>query len=123
MLFFVYGQSSIALLMARLLLYQVQVYAPPISLWGRLRTGRWIIPGYDQVFVTPLLVGTILIMLPWTLMQQGIGPDIYVPLTIGIATIVALAGPPSLMGWRLTGMHRIRSAPQALKAGEFIQVG
>jgi len=29
-------------------------YAPPISLWGRIRTFRWIVPGYDQVFLAPL---------------------------------------------------------------------
>ena len=29
-------------------------YNSPISLWGRIRTGRWIIPGYDHVFIVPL---------------------------------------------------------------------
>src|SRR5262249_56326467 len=30
-------------------------YAPPISLWGRIFTLRWVIPGYDYVFLAPLL--------------------------------------------------------------------
>src|SRR5262249_15628842 len=30
-------------------------YAPPISVWGRLLTGRWVIKGFDQVLVAPLL--------------------------------------------------------------------
>ena len=29
-------------------------YQSPISFWGRIRTFRWIIPGYDQVYVGPI---------------------------------------------------------------------
>ena len=39
----------------RLAIY-VDGHRSPISLWGRIMTGRWIIPGYDQVFVAPLLI-------------------------------------------------------------------
>ncbi len=28
---------------------------PPMSVWGRIGTFRWIIPGYDRVFASPLL--------------------------------------------------------------------
>lgn len=34
-------------------------HLPPISPLGRIATGRWIIPGYDKVFVSP--AGTILV--------------------------------------------------------------
>lgn len=29
---------------------------PPITLWGRLRTGRWVIPGYDRCFLWPAAI-------------------------------------------------------------------
>src|SRR5206468_2561549 len=28
-------------------------YAPPIGLWGRIVTLRWLMPSYDQILVTP----------------------------------------------------------------------
>ena len=37
-------------------------YAPPINIWGRIATGRLIIPGYDHVIVAPataLAVGVV----------------------------------------------------------------
>jgi hypothetical protein len=82
---------------------------PPISHWGRVMTGRWIIPGYDCVFVAPLC--TLLVVL----IGETIGilagsadwATIVYPLTMAAALIVALNMGPSLGRWRLTGHHRI----------------
>ena len=38
---------ALAIPLMRLTLY-VGMYRDPISFWGRVRTGRWIIPGYDR---------------------------------------------------------------------------
>ena len=47
---------------------------PPISLWGRVRTGRFIIPGYDNVFIAPLAAVLIAIALPTSLVMVGGAP-------------------------------------------------
>jgi hypothetical protein len=45
--------------MSPIALFRAGIYCnrhdSPISLWGRLWTGRWIIPGYDVVLVAPLI--------------------------------------------------------------------
>jgi energy-coupling factor transporter ATP-binding protein EcfA2 len=45
--------TSMACTFMRLYRYRVG-HASPISFLGRLFTGRWIIPGYDRVFLAPL---------------------------------------------------------------------
>ena len=55
------GAYAIALplaIAARLFIY-CNGYLPPISLTGRLATGRWLNPGYDQIFVAPLLAALV----------------------------------------------------------------
>ena len=95
-----------ACLWARILTYVVP-YWPPIGLWGRIRTGRWIIPGYDRVFVAPLLslLATAVLVpsiplfgLPWLLAG---------PACFAITLWIALNVGPSLTAWKLTGKHRI----------------
>src|SRR5581483_8502565 len=52
--------TTMATSIGRLVVY-LTGFAPPISLWGRLRTLRLVQPSYDQVFVTPfvaIIVGT-----------------------------------------------------------------
>ncbi len=82
-------------------------YRPPISFWGRLVTGRWIIPGYDQVLVGPLLA------LVWGFalgpICAALGLDLILSLSLSIALglFLCLGLGPSLRVWRLTGKHRI----------------
>ena len=96
----------------RLLVY-IGPCRPPISLWGRIMTARWIIPGYDCVFVAPLC--TLLVALIG--LAVGIVADpaywgtVVYPLTMAAALIVALNMGPSLARWRLTGHHRIAPWP------------
>jgi hypothetical protein len=89
-------------------------YAPPISLLGRLATGRWLIPGYDQVFVAPLLAAWIGFSLPWFLVSAGLDSLVAMPLTLGLTLFVVLAMGPDRKTWRLTGHHRI--VPAGLQA-------
>ncbi|HUE17801.1 MAG TPA: hypothetical protein VMR25_26835 [Planctomycetaceae bacterium] len=92
---------------ARLFAYCVR-YRPPISLLGRLATGRWCIPSYDRGLVAP--VGSLLIL--WCL-EPGFLLAFHVPtvvemsLTLTLALLVALVPGPSYRSWVLTSQCRI----------------
>jgi hypothetical protein len=68
----------------RLGAYGIVENRPPISLAGRLATGRWIIPQYDSVFVAPL--ATIMVALSGGSLMDHWG----VPGAAGIAAVVSL---------------------------------
>lgn len=82
-------------------------YLPPLSLMGRIANGRWIIPGYDQVFVAPLLailVGLAAWIVPFA---TGFDPLVTTPIAFDLTLWILLGMGPSLQAWRLTGSHRI----------------
>jgi hypothetical protein len=89
-------------------------YCSPIGLWGRIFTLRWIIPGYDQVFLVPL--ATIGVAVGGFAAQQflRVSADIAAPATLALILLATLNGAPSLATWRLTGKHRL--SPAALTA-------
>ena len=74
---------------------------------GRLAHGRLIIPGYDKVFVAPLLAMlaclTIISLPYWT----GISERFAIPGALTISWWIIYGMGPSLDAWRLTGNHRI----------------
>ena len=79
----------------------------PISFWGEFGHFRWIIPGYDQIFVGPIcsMLGGFLVLF---LMRDRFGPsEICYPVAGGVAVLLALISPPSLKRFRLTGQHRL----------------
>jgi len=98
-------------------------YQSPITLWGRIRTFRWIIPCYDHVFVAPicaLLASPIALM--FLFQTCGLQLDVCLPIATGATALVALIAPPRLRRWRLTGRHRIvHTLTKASTA--FVQVG
>jgi len=94
-------------------------HAPPISLAGRLATGRLIIPGYDRVFVAPLAAAVAGVALDWILARQGIVLEYSVPLAFTVILLINLITGPTLGKWRLTGNHRI--AP-LMGGAEYIEV-
>lgn len=84
---------------------------PPISLAGRIRTGQWIIPGFDKVFFAPLLavVAPFVCAAPYLL---TIGPTVgalrvALPLMVLVGSSILLNAGPQLDEWRLTGHHRV----------------
>jgi hypothetical protein len=82
-------------------------FAPPLSGWGRILTGRWIIPGYDQMHVGPLgalVAGILAFRLTWI---AGWPTETAAPSCLALVVFVTLVAPPSLTRWRLTGQHRI----------------
>ncbi len=84
----------------------------PISLWGRIRTGRWIIPGYDQIFVAPLCILLTGICFPCVFITLGLKPPYYAELTIFLMIYMSLALGPSLKKWLLTGQYHLRVLSQ-----------
>lgn len=89
--------------------------AAPISLWGRIRNGLWIIPEFDRFFLNSLalpFLGAI-----FTTVPALIGIPFVISVPLGLAAIVFLGAilPPSPEDWALTGGHRI-AAPR-LKIG------
>jgi len=104
--FFVASAVTIYAAFARWLIYCGR-HRPPISLLGRIGTGRLIIPGYDYVYIGSIgtLVGASAIL--------AVGYILRIPLTVsgpvaaGAALTAALGAGPSLDDWNLTGEHRI----------------
>ena len=94
----------------------------PISLFGRLATGRWIIPGYDRVFLACLLA--VLAVMGGEIVLYRFA----VPIAIGQRVVVSawvyllLAVGPSLRNWELTGEHRIYFPQTSTKSGPYVQV-
>jgi hypothetical protein len=93
--------------LARIVACDPATYVPPISLAGRIRTGQWIIPGYDQVFIAPALALSVLAFLPPTLAALHMGLGICNGATVTVAVLITCTLGPSRRRWILTGSHRI----------------
>jgi hypothetical protein len=107
--------GSMGCILGRPLTY-CAIHWPPISLWGRIRTGRWIIPGYDEVFVASLCALLAAIAAPLAGLALGLPVEIVYPIALSLVLLITLNMGPTLRRWRLTGNHRI--AP-GVRAGEF----
>ena len=81
-------------------------FRPPISILGRIATGKIIIPGYDKVFVFAFVV-----LAGWFTGYQFVQMGYDGRLSIALATSLVVWGTlgvgPSLRKWGLTGRHRI----------------
>lgn len=101
---------------ARLLVYLTRAIWP-ISPWGRVRNGRWHVPGFDQVLVAPacalaIVLAGIALMLAWP-------PRIVGPVTVAAILAVCTCLGPSLRNWQLVGRNRLLAG--ALNAAKFIR--
>lgn len=95
-------------------------YSPPLSLRGRFLTGRWILPGFDIVYLAPLLIlllsgSVFLCAVLWNLPYC-----VAVAIISGGSLLIALQCPPDLNEWKLTGGHQIVPGVM-LNASEFQQ--
>jgi hypothetical protein len=91
-------------------------HRPPISLWGRIFTFRWIIPRYDMIYVAPicvLLAGT---LVPFALGRAGLDRTWNFELSFFLIFLLAFSLPPRLREWSLTGPHRIAKRVQSVRA-------
>jgi len=118
---FAFWNAIMALTLGRAATY-CSGHAPPISLMGRLRNFRWIVPGYDQVFLAPICTILIGVLALDRFRPPGLDDESFLPAALTLACLVNATTGPSLVRWRLTGRHRI-TATVANKGNEFVQVG
>jgi hypothetical protein len=87
--------------------------AAPISLLGRLRTLRPVIPGYDVAWLAPALA--LVACIGVLLGSEGLGwsGPLRGAVSVGATLLIVFNLGPSLKTWRLTGYHRIAEPNQA----------
>ena len=86
--------------------YQLDKPAP-ISLWGRVRTGLWIIPGYDRALIAPLILSMLAVVLPITLNALQLPIPLLSGLFIGVMWGLSFSLGPALWRWKLTGQYQM----------------
>jgi len=103
---FVYMAVAFSLALVRTNLY-CNGFDCPLSLWVRLVKWRWIVPGYDKVFVTPLVIVAIGLFVP--LGVECVTGSIKIAMAVGIAAVVSATFflGPSLERWQYLGQHGI----------------
>jgi hypothetical protein len=79
----------------------------PLLLWGRIRTGRFLIPGYDVVAATPLAVLALGIVCYPTLAWLGCPTALASAITSTLLIGLSLTGRPRLRQWQLTAPARL----------------
>lgn len=101
-----YVIPAVAAVTVRLVIY-LKGTAPPITLFGRLLTGRFVIPKYDRVFLVPLAALIVAWVFPGIGRSLGISHDVLVPICTTTVLLILLLGGPSLKRWRLTGGYAV----------------
>jgi hypothetical protein len=101
----------------------IQGCRPPISLWGRIGTFRWIIPGFDQILIAPacsLLVGPAALVVYW---RFPIPAEVCFSIAAGVSVLIGLIAPPRLKRWRLTGQYRLVATFQESQTASLHKMG
>jgi hypothetical protein len=101
---------GIVMATVRVLVYCAVCWSP-ISLAGRLRTGRLIIPGYDQALVAPLLILATGGVLPGTLIDLDAPLPLVAAAVAPLLVVLTFGAGPTLERWRLTGAYRLLVIP------------
>jgi hypothetical protein len=101
---FVHKIIALVAVLTRLGVYVLDHW-PPISLFGRWATRRWIIPKYDTVFVAPLVAALAAVVLPHFFVRMGVAPLVAWPLATAATLWLAAALPPDWETWHYTGHH------------------
>jgi hypothetical protein len=99
---------AIVAALIRLAVYTIGV-AAPFNIWGRLATGRIVVPGFDKVFVTPLAVVVAAIIGNILINHSGTWYAVTESAVIAVLWWVLFGGGPTLRSWALTGQFRFRS--------------
>jgi hypothetical protein len=90
------------------LMGHVGSYSAPISLWGRIRNGIWLIPGYDKVFLAPACIVAAGFVLPWFLRDLGVPVPLVIGPSLAVLVFMSFSLPPSNAEWNLAGHCGIR---------------
>jgi hypothetical protein len=104
----------------RLMTY-VFSYRSPARFLVRLATGQWFVPGYDSVYVTPLLAFCAGVTCSLLLHGQPAGEAVYLsPGVVSLVIFICLSLGPGLRDWQLTGKHNLQ---MKVRNANYIQVG
>jgi hypothetical protein len=93
--------------LVRLAVYHVFDLRPPISLAGRVSTGRWVIPAYDRVFVAPLLAIALGILAPVSQVWWPVAEDLGAAAGLSLTLLALLTLGPDRRTWMLTTPSRV----------------
>ncbi len=91
--------------LARLGIYCTRI-STPFSVWGRIITGRLLLPGFDQVLVIPLITILLAVGGGVAIKRSGSWFPVTEACVISILAFVLLGGGPTLRRWHLTGQFR-----------------
>jgi hypothetical protein len=103
----------------RLLIYCSNL-TPSFNVLGRLSSGRLIVPGFDQVFVTPLAAILVAIGGGAIIERSGKWYPAAESMVIALMWYVIFAGGPNLQSWIITGWHRFK-VPRRSAANKQLQ--
>lgn len=93
--------------LVRILLYRVGEFRSPISLAGRVCTGRWIIPGYDRVFVPSLVSAAVGFASLALCVRCEVPASVGAPVTVSLALLILFTTGPDRRTWLLSSPSRI----------------
>ncbi|QDT70940.1 hypothetical protein [Lacipirellula limnantheis] len=100
--------GGVGLIAALIRLYSYAIWcAWPISLHGRIKTGRFFIPGYDRVFIAPLMTLAAGLIIPRVLLLLGAPTAATAFVTMFVIVLAAAGMRPTLATWSLTGEYRL----------------
>jgi len=91
-------------------------YKPPLTLWARIASGRFVLPGYDQALLVPSTAIVLAVGLPVALYQYHFPAPAVAVLSIGPTLLLLFMGGPRLRVWQLTGYHCFSSGTKPVDA-------
>ncbi|MFA7230714.1 MAG: hypothetical protein WC071_05545 [Victivallaceae bacterium] len=80
---------------------------PPISFWGRILNGYFLIPKYDYVFVTPLCAIAVCVFTEYFMPKSTKYAIWSFEAAVFAILCICMGFPPTLNKWRNTGAFRI----------------
>jgi hypothetical protein len=98
-------------------------YVWPLSFLGRVLTLRWIIPGYDQVFLAPIFAILSMVSVTALGLESGVPLDLTLAIATTLVALIGLIAPPRLKAWRLIGRHRIVPGISQAQSSQYVKAG
>ena len=83
---------------------------PPISWWGRLRSGRLIIPGYDRMMVSAwagIAIKIVAMILAFEFLPEGTAQVVLLGISTSLALLVLMCTGPDRNAWAMTAPGRM----------------
>jgi hypothetical protein len=91
----------------RLTAYLEAVRAP-LSLWGRIWNRRYMLPGYDEVVLVPLLLAALGPAMSMVGLRLAVPLEWFLPVSTTTLLLLATGIGPSLEKWQLTSRAHLR---------------